>query len=382
MTNKRILYLTPGLFDKGGISRYGRYQTAALAEILGDGAIEILSVRGPSEDDFEEPVRVNWHGDGPNFRSKVQLAWRTLARAITTRPDIIWSAHVNFAGLTLLAAHLSGARPVLNVYGLEVWSRKRWDAEYGLRNMPTVVSDCYATARHLVHGGWQGDRMFVVWDCVNVTRFSPGNPDAIALARYGLDAADSRFRVLMLGRISEAARHKGWDRLVDVAEQIGDKDKFIFVLAGDGDYREALKGKIESRGLSGVFHFTGSVSEQDLVEVYRFCDVFTLVSDRGEGRGEGIPLTPLEAAACGKVIIVGNQDGSREAVEAGVSGFCINPFNVLEHAGIIERLAAEPEWSLAIGMAARKRIVDHHSFEQFVASTEQIIARVCGDSRD
>ena len=54
------------------------------------------------------------------------------------------------------------------------------------------------------------------------------------------------------------------------------------------------------------------VHEDDLPKFYRASRIFTLVSDRGKGRGEGIPLTPLEAMACGSPIIVGNQDGSQE----------------------------------------------------------------------
>jgi phosphatidyl-myo-inositol dimannoside synthase len=57
-----------------------------------------------------------------------------------------------------------------------------------------------------------------------------------------------------------------------------------------------------------------------------------LVSDRGEGRGEGIPLTPLEAMACRVPIIVGNHDGSQEAIIENKNGFVINPYDYDTHA--------------------------------------------------
>ena len=42
----RILYLTPGCFDKGGISRYSRYQIECLREIHGEAAVTVQSLLG------------------------------------------------------------------------------------------------------------------------------------------------------------------------------------------------------------------------------------------------------------------------------------------------------------------------------------------------
>ena len=57
----RILYLTPGCFDKGGISRYGRYQIEALREVIGAENVRVLSLLGPDGDEFETDFDVAWH---------------------------------------------------------------------------------------------------------------------------------------------------------------------------------------------------------------------------------------------------------------------------------------------------------------------------------
>ena len=49
-----------------------------------------------------------------------------------------------------------------------------------------------------------------------------------------------------------------------------------------------------------------------MAHLYSLPDVFSLVSEVGKGMGEGIPLTPLEAMACGTPIIVGDEDGSKQ----------------------------------------------------------------------
>ena len=74
------------------------------------------------------------------------------------------------------------------------------------------------------------------------------------------------------------------------------------------------------------------IHNNDLPKFYNSAFVFSLVSDRGIGRGEGIPLTPLEAMSCGTPIIVGNHDGSQEAIFPKITnGFLINPFDLQAH---------------------------------------------------
>ena len=69
------------------------------------------------------------------------------------------------------------------------------------------------------------------------------------------------------------------------------------VFAGRGDDAARLSAKAASLGLSGSVTFTGPIQEEDLAAIYRVAYVFALVSDKGPGRGEGIPLTPIEAMA-------------------------------------------------------------------------------------
>src|SRR5687767_12906990 len=120
MKKPRILYITPGVFDKGGISRYNRYQIQSLRELIGEENIRIHSLLGPDKDDFEEKMNVAWHGGGNNLRSRVGLVGSAFLALFTWRPDIIWVTHVNFSGMVWLFGKLIGAKTILNIYGQEV----------------------------------------------------------------------------------------------------------------------------------------------------------------------------------------------------------------------------------------------------------------------
>ena len=69
----KLLFLTPGCFDKGGISRYSRYQIKAWREILGEENVHVLSLLGPDENSFEEAFPVTFSAGGVAWMHKIRF---------------------------------------------------------------------------------------------------------------------------------------------------------------------------------------------------------------------------------------------------------------------------------------------------------------------
>ena len=376
----RVLYLTPGCFDKGGISRYNRYQIRALRDLLGPRRVDVLSVLGPNEDAFEDAIEVRFASGGIRMRNKLRFVSEALRAAATLRPNIVLSAHVNLGGLGHTLARATGACSVLNVYGSEVWSGLRLDSGWAIRRSQFMVSDCHFTARYVRDAGPRPDGAIdVVWDCVDLDKFSPRDPSPDVLQRYGIPAPGSGVTLLTLGRMSPDAAHKGYDRLLNAFARVANRVPDVrLVYAGRGGLTDRLKARAAALGVADRVFFTGMIREQDMADVYRAADIFSLVSDRGPGRGEGIPLTPLEAAACGVPILVGNHDGSQEAIFEGRNGFVLDPFDAEEHARVIELLARDSTLrrSLAAGALAIARA--EFSYEGFRSKHEQLLSRWLG----
>lgn len=372
----RVLYLTPGCFDKGGISRYSRYQIRALRDLLGPEKVTVLSLLGPGEDCFEEPFEVDWHGSGADRRSKLELVARASQLVARLRPDAVHVAHVNFAGLARWLGSAVKATVILNVYGLEVWSGFRPDAEWGLRRADLVVSDCHFTASYLVEAGLRMVAPTVIWDCVDLDRFTPRPPAPDVLARYGLPDPATGVNLLTLGRMQPGAEHKGYDRLYQVFRRVAPEVPSLrLIFAGRGALADELRERSRRDGLGDRVFFTGVMHEDDLPDVYRAASLFSLVSDRGVGRGEGIPLTPLEAAACGAPILVGDHDGSQEAVVHGVNGYVLDPFDLDAHARHVVELARDPALRARMGRAARERIESEFGYLTFRERHRQLLRR-------
>lgn len=337
----KILYITPGCFDKGGISRYNRYQIKSFRELYGEENVKVLSLLGPDEGDFETAFSVNWHGSGNNAKSRIILLLKVFCILLFFRPQVCWIAHVNFSGIMHFLCKLLPVKvvSVLNVYGLEVWSGLSKDAAWGLKQVDYVVSDCHYTARYVEENNFRKENTTeVIWDCVDLNQFRYNENVNLNLVaqKYSLPNPENNQLIVSLGRIAKAAKHKGYDRLIKTFKGVSPSyPNAKLVLAGKGDWVEELKALIAELGLTDQVYFTGPVDEEDMASIYQMAYVFSLVSDRGKGRGEGIPLTPLEAMACRVPIMVGNQDGSQEAIFENSNGYLLDPFDLDKHAQAI-----------------------------------------------
>ena len=371
----RILFLGIGVFDKGGISRYCRYQIRALREIAGDSNVSVMSLFPPGPNDFEEPFEVDYQGRGLGLRGESTYLAIGANRAFATRPGIVWSSHIRLlpAAWTARIAAI-GARLVANVYGRELWSRGQWAYRRLLSRADAVVSDCHFSGKFVVDDyGIKPERVRVIWDCVDLSRFRPDSRRTDLLDQFGIPSGPGFRYILTLGRMEVATRYKGYDRLLDALAAFKEDPNVIGIFAGDGGDRERLERRAREMGLERKAFFIGSVTEAILPDVYNLCDMFSLVSERGEGKGEGVPLTPLEAAACGKPIVVGNEDGSQEAVIDGENGRIISPRDPAAMRDAIATILLDDGNRRRMGLAARARIEAEFSYEGFRNKTARLI---------
>lgn len=364
----KVLYLTPGCFDKGGISRYNRFQVRALREMSPGADVRVYSLSPKGADDLEEPFDVAWSPTRKaHTLNQLGFAATACAHTLTWQPDIVWIAHVNMSGFGVALAKTVRARSVLNTYGLEVWSGLTRARAFGLRHVDAVISDCHFTARYLETSGYRAPgSVSVIRDTVDTTRFTPGEPDPAVVERYGIPDPRTAINVMTLGRMTPDAEYKGYSRLLEAfASSARDVPNLNLVYAGQGGLIDVLRRRASELGLGDRVHFAGSVHDADLAQVYRCGHIFALISDRGSGKGEGVPVTPLEAAACGIPIIVGNQDGSPEAVAGEENGYVLDSLDIEAHSRTITRLAMSPELRARMGAAGRRRIEDEFSYPIF-----------------
>lgn len=371
----KILYITPGCFDKGGISRYNRYQIRCIKELYGEASVRVVSLLGPSDNNIEETFEVYWNGGSNFFLSKIRFVLIILKSFVIWRPDLILNAHINFSGMVMIFCKLFGKRSILNVYGSEVWSGLNPLTKIGLEKSDFIISDCHNTASYVKeHFHWHKD-ITVIWDCVDLDKFKFDESQFDYIReKYNLPKRDEHFLVLTLGRMTKNTDYKGYSRLITVVEKVIRKGRNVkLIMAGSGSLIETLKQKAIDLGIESHVTFTGSVDEQDMGSLYSYGHVFSLVTESGKGMGEGIPLTPLEAMACRTPIIVGNQDGSREAIFEPINGYVIHPGNLDLHSQIICQLVDDPDLLQELSFNAEYTARQHFSYPFFKAKHQALL---------
>lgn len=370
----KLVYLSPGLFDFGGIARYGRYQLRALRQVVGSENVQAISMLGPTVDAFVSDVGVCEIAGGSDVRAKARFL-RSAIRA-AARHAILWAGHAHYAPIVAGLSTVSGGIPVVNIYGMEIWSGLSRAASVSTRRCQ-VVADCYATLHH-AHGMGiaRPGTSSVIWDPVDVSRFAPRRVDTIVLERYGLSQAS--LRVGFLARLSPNARHKGPDRLVQAFASADLPADAQLVIAGAGGLIPELKRLAQKHGILDRTVFPGRIREDDLPSFYRALDIFVLVSRKGTWEGEGLPLTPIEAAACGTPIIVGDEDGSREAVVDSETGITVPARQQEGLTSALAALARRPRRDQAARERAAKSVHERFSYARFVAQHRTLIQGLAG----
>lgn len=307
----KIVLLTPGCFDRGGISRYTRYQILALfsSRQLDCQFFSILGPRfNPIEPNQSLPP-VHCASDCvPTLFQKSLFILRFLFHIFKNKPQKVLLCHVNFLILAPIISFISKESTILlNIYGLEVWSSKRDRLKFFSRFLDYVISDCHNTLSYFSRHISNSIPSAVIWDCVDKKLFSAHGSDLIDIDRFGTYIAT-------MGRLSQRASHKGYVRLIDTFEFLLSRFPHLhLVFIGDGDFLPCLQEIVKLKDLSRSIHFLGFLSDEQAGYCLSNARVFSLVSECGMNKGEGIPLTPLEALACGTPIVVGDEDGSSPA---------------------------------------------------------------------
>jgi len=346
-----------------------------LKELLPDYQILVYSYQPPRDNIFETPFQVDFHGNGSGLLSKLSYSLRVFRDILIKKPDLVWVNHIHLLPIAFFSQLFRrNIKIFLNVYGLEIWSGLKWIEKTALRRADKIIADCHFTGNYVVEQFLiPPERVTIIWDPVDTKRFFPKEgTDQSIYRRYHLPNLDETFCLMILGRISIGSQHKGYDRLLDIMGDLRGEN-ISLVICGDGNDRDRLEFRVLNEGLQDSVFFSGLITEDDLTEVYNLADVFVLVSDRGKSRGEGVPLTPLEAAACGKPIIVGNQDGSKEAVQEGYNGFIVSPEEPEEIKNKILVLYNNNDLKQKMGKNAREYILNNFSLPEFSTKHQKIL---------
>jgi phosphatidyl-myo-inositol dimannoside synthase len=204
----------------------------------------------------------------------------------------------------------------------------------------------------------------VMYPGADTEAFRPDLPVDDLRERHGLGGRP------LIVCVSRLVARKGQDVLIrglaTVRRRVPDA---TLVVVGDGPSRGALEDLAAEAAPAGSVLFTGQVSEQDLPRYYRLGDVFAMPCRNRLGgfEVEGWGNVFIEAAACGRPVVVGDSGGAREALVDGETGILVDGMRVEEVAAAVADLLADPSRAEAMGRAGRERVERHYTWPRAAA---------------
>jgi glycosyltransferase involved in cell wall biosynthesis len=207
------------------------------------------------------------------------------------------------------------------------------------RKAGAIVSVTHAFRTSLMRRGVNGEKIHVVTNGVDISRFSPREKDTELLHQHGLQGK------FVAGYIGTHGLAHALDTLLDAAKTLKtapDGDRFRILLLGDGANKGALCQRAQAEDLDNVI-FVDSVSKDQVVRYWSVLDVSIIHLKKDELFTTVIPSKLFECMGMAIPVLHGVEGESAGIVEREDVGLLFEPENPEALVNGLRRLADDPE---------------------------------------
>lgn len=312
------------------------------------------------------------------FMRIVQSAGRALAlfvHLLRHRPDVVHfflpAAYILGAPAAILARcriRMMSRRSQNNYQKHLIWSgfiERLWH-----RRMSAVLGNSKNVVKQLSEEGVQEDRLYLVYNGVDLSAFGQKIPQQIARDRLGLGR-----EALVFVIVANLIPYKGHADLLHAFARIKDglPQNWVLLCAGRDDGIGAyLQDLVEELGLTQRVHWLGSV--KDVPSLLAAADVTLLTSHE-----EGFSNALIEYMATGLPTVATDVGGNAEAVLDGQTGLIVPPRNPEVLGEAILRLSSDPALRKQYGEAAQAMVRERYSLDACVDNYLRLYRKVLRD---
>ncbi len=279
---------------------------------------------------------------------------RVLARF---RPDLL---HAHFATESTakaldLAAEL-GLPCTFTCHGYDIYRKPPPDFEARAHAARAVITVSHANASYIQRAfALKSGRLRVIPCGVDTTHFKP-RAEPLTFHEHG-SLSQSSFQRPVIVCVARLVTVKNLELLIRACALLRARGVlFHCIIAGDGPCRLELENRRAQLRLEDCIDMPGAIERKQVLKLWQSAAVGVLTST-----SEGMPVSLMEAAACGVPVVATAVGGIPELVQDGVTGLLTPVGNAEALATGIQRLLRHPELRATMSLAARERAEIHFS---------------------
>jgi glycosyltransferase involved in cell wall biosynthesis len=233
------------------------------------------------------------------------------------KPDIIHAQ--SMMDITLLPAVCKFHPFVITVWGSDILINtkksivSKWLAQYALSHADIVTCDAEHIQNTLIKLGVDSRKIKLIYFGTDVEKFHPKQRDSQLRNELGI----KELAVISLRNLRPI--YDVGTLIKSIPSVLRVAPRTIFIIAGDGSLKEALKILASSLGVLDNIRFVGRLKEDELPRYLASSDVYvsTALSDAG------LSASTAEAMACELPVVITDFGDNRKWVKDGVNGFLV-----------------------------------------------------------
>ena len=305
--------------QEGGIQSYVKDLFEAYVEVATkhslQGEVFILRDETGCDNPYErEYLSFHYLKSLPPWKGRLKLAVSLLQCLLLRRPQHLYCGHIKLSPLIKLLCQPLGIPYTILTYGKEVWSTLPENQRQALIQSESIWTISRYSGDRLCEANSIDQEKVSILPCiVDGEVFTPGEKPQDLVSKYNLQ--DSQV-LMTVARLWSGDIYKGVDvtiRALPKILQVFPQVKYLII--GRGDDRPRLEKLAVELGVAERVVFAGFVPTEELTAHYQVADAYIMPSQEGFG------IVYLEAMACGKPVLSGDDDGSADPLQDGKLGW-------------------------------------------------------------
>ena len=166
---------------------------------------------------------------------------------------------------------------------------------------------------------------------------------------------------IIVGTVKSLSKRYGIDILIQsfsyALDKLSNTDNIYLEISGSGSENCALNKMVADMKLEKRIKFHGKIPHEQVPDKLNTLDIYVALS-----KSESFGVAILEAASCGKPVIVSDAEGLAEVTRHKVNGLIVPKDNPKAAGEAIIKMINDKNMRLAMGRAGRKHVLENYSW--------------------